>query len=72
MFAVSATDLAGNTAKRQPRLVGRVRGARLRAAIDLRGLPKGKVKVRITATTRSGRKLASARTYHTCVPKRRG
>jgi hypothetical protein len=48
-----------------------VRGARLTAPIDLRGLPKGRVKVKITATTRSGRILTAARTYHTCVPRKR-
>lgn len=48
-----------------------VRGARLTAAIDLRGLPRGRVTVRVVGTTRSGRKETSKRTYRTCVPKRR-
>jgi NADPH:quinone reductase-like Zn-dependent oxidoreductase len=37
----------------------------------VRGLPKGKFKVRVVVKTRSGRKLSIKRTYRTCVPKRR-
>jgi hypothetical protein len=48
-----------------------VRGKRLRAAISLRGLPKGTFRVRVTVRTRKGRTLRSARTYRTCVPRRR-
>lgn len=39
---------------------------RLRAAINLRGLPSGTVKVRIVLTPAKGRKLVSTRTYRTC------
>jgi hypothetical protein len=39
---------------------------RFRAFIDLRGRAKGTYKVRVTATTSSGRVLAATRTYHTC------
>jgi ABC-2 type transport system ATP-binding protein len=46
-----------------------VRGKRLRARIDLRGLPKGTARVMITVRTAKGRTLRSARTYRTCVPK---
>ena len=49
-----------------------VRGARrLRAPVDLRGLPKGTFRVTIELRTARGRTLRSARTYHTCVPRRR-
>jgi len=34
--------------------------------IDLRGLPKGNVTVKITATTTDGTRLISTRRYHTC------
>ena len=51
--------------------VRRIRGSKLTAPIDLRGLPKGKFKVRVAAKTRSGRKLSIKRTYRTCVAKRR-
>jgi hypothetical protein len=48
-----------------------VRGTRLRAPIDLRGLPKRTVRVTVTVRTAKGRTLRSARTYHTCVAKKR-
>ncbi|HYM57699.1 MAG TPA: hypothetical protein VES79_07015 [Solirubrobacteraceae bacterium] len=49
---------------------------RLRAAINLRGLPSGTVRVRIVLTPAEGRKLVSTRSYRTCKagtkkPKRR-
>jgi predicted acyl esterase len=46
-----------------------LRGKRLRAPVDLRGLPKGTFRVTVTARTTSGRVLRSARTYHTCVAR---
>ena len=48
-----------------------VRGRRLTAPVDLRGLPKGRFKVEIRVTTRSGRLLRGTRRYRTCTPKRR-
>ena len=48
-----------------------VRGRRLTSAIVLKGLPKGRFKVKITVTTSTGKKLTGTRTYHTCVKKRR-
>jgi hypothetical protein len=47
-----------------------VRGKALGLPVDLRGLPKGKVVVRITITTKSGKRLVGKRTYHTCANKR--
>lgn len=47
-----------------------VKGSRLRSTIDLRGLPKGTVKVSITVKLAGTKKtLKGQRTYHTCVPK---
>jgi hypothetical protein len=49
-----------------------VRGRRLRADVDLRGLPGGVVHVRIVARTSSGKTITSTRRYRTCTPGRRG
>ena len=46
-----------------------VRGVRDTAAVDLRGLPKGRFKVRITVTLADGRKVSSTRTYRTCAKR---
>lgn len=48
-----------------------LKGARLTAPVDLRGLPKGRYTVSITAQTVLGRMIKGARKYRTCVPKRR-
>jgi hypothetical protein len=48
-----------------------VKGSRLTSQIDLRGLPRGTIKVKIVATTKSGRTVTAKRTYHTCVKRRR-
>ena len=45
-------------------------GKRLRSRVDLRGLPKGTVRVKVAATTARGTKLTDTRTYHTCVARR--
>jgi hypothetical protein len=47
-----------------------VTGKALGLPIDLRGLPKGKVVVKITITTKAGKRLVGKRTYHTCASKR--
>lgn len=44
-----------------------LRGRRLRAVIDLRGLPAKTVRVRIVARSTSGRRIVSVRRYRTCV-----
>ena len=49
-----------------------VRGARLRSPVNLRGLPKGLVRVRITVTTVDGKRVTGTRSYLTCVPRRPG
>lgn len=48
-----------------------LKGKRLTAPVDLRGLPKGKVVVRVVGITKSGRRAESKRRYRTCVPRRR-
>ena len=46
-----------------------LRGKRVTAPVVLRGLPKGRFLVKITATTRKGRKITGTRRYLTCTPK---
>ena len=48
-----------------------VRGARLRAPVDLRGLPKGRFSVKIDLVTSTGARITGTRRYRTCAPKRR-
>ncbi|MDP9256979.1 MAG: hypothetical protein M3Q31_10545, partial [Actinomycetota bacterium] len=48
----------------------RRRGGRLRAVVDLRGRKKQRVRVRIVARTRSGKRLRDTRVYRTCAPKK--
>jgi hypothetical protein len=52
------------------RAVKVIRGKHLAAEIDLRGLPKGKVKVRLTISYREGKTLTGARTYRTCAARK--
>jgi ABC-2 type transport system ATP-binding protein len=47
-----------------------IRGRRLRAPVNLRGLPRGTFRVTVELRTARGRTLRSARTYHTCVARR--
>ncbi len=49
-----------------------VKGKRVTAPVNLRGLPKGTFVVRIEITTTDGRSLKGSRTYHTCTKKRSG
>jgi hypothetical protein len=49
-----------------------LRGRTLKPTVDLRGLPKGTFRVRITATTTSGRTLTVNRKYRTCTPGKGG
>jgi len=51
------------------KLVRVVRGRRLRAPVDLRGLPRGRYVVRVVARTTTGRTLRRTRRYRTCVPR---
>ena len=45
-------------------------GKRLHAHINLRGLPKGRDVLTITARTKHGKVLRGKRVYHTCLPVR--
>ena len=53
------------------RRVDVIKGRRLKAAVNLTGLPKGRFAVKITVTTATGRKVSDIRRYRTCSPKRR-
>lgn len=48
-----------------------LKGKRLKAAINLRGLPKGRFTVEIKAVTVTGKTIKGKRRYRTCVKKRR-
>jgi hypothetical protein len=47
-----------------------VRGRRLRAPVKLKGLPRGRIVVRIRAVTTTGKRVSGKRVYHPCTPKR--
>jgi len=72
-FPIHLKGIAG-IVKAQIKLTGvparTVRGKALGLPIDLRGLPKGTVVVKITITRTSGRRLVGKRTYHTCASRR--
>ena len=51
--------------------VKRVTGSRIGLPIDLRGLPKGKVKVKLVVDLADGRTATDTRTYRTCATKKR-
>jgi hypothetical protein len=48
-----------------------VKGKQITAAIDLRGLPKGKFVVRVVVTTVTGKRYAGKRTYRTCSARKK-
>ena len=52
------------------RRVARVTGKRLRARVDLRGLPRGTVRVRVSVRYATGRTATVTRRYRTCVKRR--
>jgi hypothetical protein len=45
-----------------------VRGRRLTKPIALKGLPQGRLKIKVTVTTSTGRKLTATRRYRSCKP----
>jgi hypothetical protein len=53
------------------RVAVRRRGGRLRARIDLRGLPRGRTVVRIVGRTKSGRRVRQRRVYRPCATRAR-
>jgi hypothetical protein len=46
-----------------------LKARKVKARINLRGMPKGKVVVKIVAGTSTGRKAVRKRTYHTCAKR---
>lgn len=46
-----------------------LKARKVKARINLRGVPKGKVTVKIVAVTTTGRRAVSQRTYRTCTKK---
>ena len=48
-----------------------LKAKKVKATVSLKGLPAGKVTVKITAVTVEGRKAASKRTYKTCAANTR-
>lgn len=46
-----------------------LKARKVKARINLRGVPKGKVTVKIVAVTTTGRRAVSKRTYRTCTKK---
>jgi choice-of-anchor C domain-containing protein len=46
-----------------------LRGGRITAPVNLRGLSKGRYTVKIVAITTTGKRIVASRTYHTCTPK---
>ncbi len=48
-----------------------LKARKVKAKLSLRGLPKGKIVVKVVAVTTTGRKAVATRTYHTCAAKRR-
>ena len=45
----------------------RVKGGRTKAPVDLRGLPKGRVKVKVAVKASDGKTYTATRTYRTCA-----
>ena len=52
------------------KLKARVKGGRTTAPVNLRGLPKGRVKVKIAIRASDGRTYTGTRTYRTCAARR--
>ena len=64
-FTSIAVTVNGRT---KVRLKG-VKAKRVKATVNLKGLPAGKVTVKITAVMSNGRKAVSKRTYRTCAKR---
>jgi hypothetical protein len=47
------------------------KGKAIKPSVDLRGLPKGKITVKIDIRTADGRKVTLTRKYRTCAPRKR-
>jgi hypothetical protein len=65
------TTIVAAVVKVNGRRVKTVRRVRVRARVDLRGLPKGRYTVAISILLDDGRTIKGKRVYHTCGKKRR-
>jgi uncharacterized delta-60 repeat protein len=65
------TKLVSAVVKLNGKKVKSVKGKRLSAPVDLRGLPKGRFTVKVEAVTADGRKVSETRRYRTCAPRKR-
>jgi hypothetical protein len=69
LSAPRGTSVVSATVSVNGKVKARVSGGRTRAPVDLRGLPKGRVKVKIAVTASDGTTYSSTRTYRTCAAK---
>ncbi|MCA1677446.1 MAG: hypothetical protein LC777_00070 [Actinobacteria bacterium] len=53
------------------KLVKTVAAEQISAPVDLRGLPRGRYRVKIIMRTASGKIIQGTRRYRTCTPRRR-
>jgi hypothetical protein len=67
--APKGVKLASATVRVNGKLVKTVKGKRLTAPVDLRGLPKGTFTVKVEARTTDGRTVGDSRRYRTCVAR---
>lgn len=51
------------------KIKARVKGGRTKATVDLRGLPKGRVKVTVAVKASDGKTYTGTRTYRTCATR---
>ena len=66
------TALVSAVVRVNGKTVRTVKGVRITAPVDLKGLPKGRFTVKITAKTADGRTVTGTRKYRTCAVKRKG
>jgi len=69
--APKGVKLLSATVRVNNKLVKTVKGKRLTAPVDLRGLPKGKFTVKVEAKTTDGRTVRDTRKYKTCAPRKK-
>ena len=67
--APKGTSVKSATISINGKVKARVKGGRTRAPVNLRGLPKGRVKVKVVVRASNGRTYVSTRTYRTCAAK---
>jgi hypothetical protein len=64
------TTVVSATVAVNGKVKARVKGGRTTAPVNLRGLPKGRVKVKIAIRASDGRTYTGTRTYRTCAARR--